>query len=78
MTRPAWEGSSGIYSCKDCQDRTIGCHSTCEKYISQREAHDEELKRIYENKQTDVMMSNYEIRGKYKTIKRRKHGGRYR
>ena len=19
--------------CKDCQDRVLGCHSTCEKYI---------------------------------------------
>ena len=28
--------------CKDCIDRKVGCHSTCEKYI----AYDEERKRI--------------------------------
>lgn len=27
------------YPCKGCQDRYIGCHSDCEKYISARVEH---------------------------------------
>ena len=30
---------------KDCQDRHIGCHGTCEKYLAFRAERDEELKR---------------------------------
>lgn len=30
-----------ITCCKDCGDRHCGCHSTCEKYITQRAALDE-------------------------------------
>lgn len=28
--------------CKDCKERCILCHSTCEKYISQNKKHKEE------------------------------------
>ena len=25
------------FSCKDCKDRTLGCHSHCEKYLEEKE-----------------------------------------
>lgn len=31
--------------CKDCPDRVVGCHSTCEKYIAFRKYRDELLER---------------------------------
>ena len=27
------------FSCKDCTERYIGCHSKCEKYIKEKEQH---------------------------------------
>ena len=29
-----------IWCCKDCTERYVGCHGKCEKYIKQREEHD--------------------------------------
>lgn len=25
-----------IHCCKDCADRVVGCHATCEKYIEEK------------------------------------------
>lgn len=36
-----------IKSCKDCQERHIGCHSECEKYISERAEYDREKSERY-------------------------------
>ena len=27
-----------ISCCKDCKERQVGCHGTCEKYIAEKEA----------------------------------------
>ena len=32
--------------CRDCSERKVGCHSTCENYISYDKAHKEEKARI--------------------------------
>lgn len=32
-----------IAPCKDCPDRVVGCHSTCERYKDYREEKDREL-----------------------------------
>lgn len=29
-----------MFSCKDCTERHVGCHSTCEKYISEKAEND--------------------------------------
>lgn len=36
--------------CKDCQDRTAGCHAECEKYIQDRKEYEAEKDRINKNK----------------------------
>lgn len=36
-----------IYTCKSCDKRSIGCHTTCKAYIAERKALDE----INSNKQ---------------------------
>ncbi len=33
-----------INCCHDCFDRCVGCHATCEKYISQKKEYDEYIK----------------------------------
>ena len=37
--------SNGTFPCKDCGDRKVGCHSTCEKYTT--------AKAVYEKKVAD-------------------------
>jgi hypothetical protein len=37
--------------CKDCPDRKVGCHSTCEKYILFRKERDELNEKIYKQKE---------------------------
>lgn len=34
----------GIYCCKDCKDRKVGCHIDCEKYNKAKEKHTAELR----------------------------------
>lgn len=36
--------------CKDCTDRVLLCHSTCEKYLTWKEKRDAEHKIIIENR----------------------------
>lgn len=33
---------SNNWGCKDCKNRQIGCHSTCEKYIKGKERYEKE------------------------------------
>lgn len=66
----------GIYSCKDCDKRFPGCHSSCPDYIAEKEKHDKEkAERDKENfvryglyNQRDTVVRKY-----YKSIKR--HSG---
>lgn len=32
--------------CYECEDRAVGCHATCEKYINWRKEYDK-LKKVY-------------------------------
>ena len=39
--------------CRNCEDRHIGCHGTCEKYIDWKEKHIESKRKKFEQKQTE-------------------------
>ena len=39
--------------CRYCEDRVVGCHSTCEKYIEAKAKHDE----INNRKREDIMIT---------------------
>lgn len=39
-----------IQTCKNCEDRTVGCHSTCERYIKAKAEHDAIREAEYELK----------------------------
>ena len=48
-----WNGKkfkSSIEVCKDCVDREIGCHATCEKYITAKKEWEETKRLIYEER----------------------------
>lgn len=37
----------GYMECRNCTERFIGCHSTCESYLEYRKAQDEILRNRY-------------------------------
>ena len=39
--------------CRNCEDRHVGCHGTCERYIDWKEKHIESKRKRFEQKQTD-------------------------
>lgn len=39
--------------CKDCEEREVGCHSTCEKYIEYKEIHEKETEAIKRERQKE-------------------------
>ena len=41
-----------IAPCKDCKDRAIGCHGTCEKYSEYRKQREKERELRYKKQQT--------------------------
>lgn len=51
ITKPKYFNTSS--PCKDCEDRNVGCHSKCEKYIEFKRMRDErktenKIKREYD------------------------------
>lgn len=48
-----------IYACKDCHDRQVGCHSTCEKYIEQKDIHEKEKAEKDKQKADRTDLNNY-------------------
>lgn len=59
-----------ITCCKDCQDRTINCHSTCEKY--KLEVEKNRIKREQKRKFNEGYASVVEYkRNHYKAVDRR-------
>lgn len=47
--------------CYKCECRIVGCHSTCEKYISYRKDMDEQNKLIQKNRNLNSLRINYEV-----------------
>ena len=55
--------------CKDCQDRAVGCHSTCPKYIAyKKEIEAIRKKRLLEGQ---AEAAEYEIRAQFAERRRR-------
>ena len=65
-----------INCCKDCTERSIGCHSICIDYIIEKEKNDklneEKLKYMSTNKWTDRY-----IHSKIEMLNRKKKGFKY-
>ena len=61
-----------ITTCKDCPDRTIGCHSTCGKYLAQKAEHDLETERIRNLKIQDYEFKKLAGDHRYKQLNRKR------
>lgn len=58
--------------CKDCEDREVGCHSVCPKYIKQTEARTKEREKIQaiRKRENDLYERTKEAKGRM--IKKRR------
>lgn len=54
-----------IDCCKDCPNRSVGCHGTCEEYQKQSKAHNEMLNKKNHEKEMRAI-----IHGKFKVHKK--------
>lgn len=65
------------YPCKDCTERTVGCHSTCEKYLSVKNVYKAETSMINKAKAEQDNFDDYKVRAVTATKKRfgQKGGG---
>lgn len=60
-----------LKSCKTCTDRVVGCHSTCEKYISEKQAYEDACAAITTQLQKENNAEEVKIVNSIKTIKRK-------
>lgn len=56
-----------VTCCYKCEERTVGCHGTCERYLNQVKEHQEESERIRKAKEERRQFESY-----YKDKKTRK------
>lgn len=78
-----WNGKqykTGIGVCKDCAERAIGCHGTCEKYIAAKKEWDAEKTKIFEErcKSLDYDTFRFETVVKRRATRERKAKKRHR
>ena len=58
------------YPCQDCQDRTVGCHGKCEKYLAVRKERWEQNTASWKKRDDDARFEDYKIKIIHETKKR--------
>lgn len=48
-----------ISVCKDCTERTVGCHATCKAYIEERKAFQERKEVVNKNRRASGAIASY-------------------
>lgn len=51
-----------INCCKDCNERRVGCHSSCEVYINMKKKHDEIKEKIRKSKYREYELNSVSIK----------------
>lgn len=51
-----------IDCCKDCSERTIGCHATCPRYAAKRELVDKEKAQRIKSRESEYDFIRYKIK----------------
>ena len=52
-----------VAPCKDCKDRYVSCHSTCERYKDRRKHFDEEKERILKIRHEELDFTKRKMAG---------------
>lgn len=66
---------SGLSVCYKCNDRYVGCHVKCERYLQEVETNNKEKKELREKKAVDNYISIYAVKTREKCL--RKYGRTY-
>ena len=45
--------------CKGCQDRTVGCHGKCQKYLADRAENEKRLETIFKARSEELDIKDY-------------------
>lgn len=53
---------AAIKCCRYCEERTIYCHGTCEKYIEEKARHDRLMDKYKAKKEIDVYMEKRRLK----------------
>ena len=61
-----------FFSCRECKDRKVGCHSTCEKYKRDVEEARDEKTKIFKAASSDRVYLNYVTTRSEKNSKHKK------
>ena len=56
--------------CKDCGDRTVGCHGACEKYQAYCEKNKEDYQKRIQSYGAEYLLESYEVHSKLRVMKR--------
>lgn len=57
-------------SCMYCKTRTVGCHSTCQKYLAEKAEHDRKSEEYKKMKSEEVIVDGFKVRAVQETKKR--------
>lgn len=60
-----------VTCCHDCQEREVGCHSTCKKYIEENEQYLKEREKIKAEKNKEAAIREAIICNKRRIMRRK-------
>lgn len=63
-----------VAPCKDCAERAVGCHGTCEKYKDWKKNEGAEKAKMIKAYKTERALEDYQIKEKIKNQKRNRLG----
>ena len=64
-----------IQCCYNCQNRAVGCHGTCQKYIEERKEYDAKRLEIRKSKAAESDYDDYIAKGNVKRLRRKTRRG---
>lgn len=65
---------AGVAPCKNCTERTVGCHSTCERYMEYKIKYSKAKDLLDESRRTDTIHKDYLFKQKTKELRARRWG----
>ena len=70
-----WEDFGGKVGqhCRECEERHIGCHSTCEKYLKAKDEHETYSKMIQRNRDQQTILYRHKIKSMTRENNKRRH-----
>lgn len=71
--RSPWRKQRNVgFSCKDCTERHVGCHTTCEKYKAEKAEHEAKHEAEYKERLERRIANDYIIESIEKLRSRRR------